>query len=137
MANIKRHVPNVKHAVDHFFPHVGARPVQDKVQRILGMSEKQMEASRMTLYRYGNTSSSSVWYELVYGEAKGGIRWGDRVWQIVYGSGFKCCSVFWKDIRTIGCKEKNPWSNVIDEFPVVDMDPHSKETFSYAFEPSK
>ena len=137
MANTKPHVPNVKRAVDHFFPHVGARPVQDEVRRILGMSERQMEASRMTLYRFGNTSSSSVWYELAYGEAKGWIRRDDRVWQIAYGSGFKCCSVFWKAIRTVDREEKNPWSDVIDEFPVVDVDPHSRETFPYAFEPSK
>ena len=100
------------------------------------MSERQMEASRMTLYRYGNTSSSSVWYELAYGEAKGRIRRGDRVWQIAW-SGFKCYIVFWKAIRTVDCKEKNPWSDVIAKFPVVDVDPHSRETFPYAFEPSK
>ena len=99
------------------------------------MSEGQMEASRMTLYRFGNTSSSSVWYELAYAEAKGRIKRGDRVWQIAYGSGFKCSSAFWKAIRTIDREKMNPWSDVIDEFPVVD--PQSTETFPYAFESSK
>uniref|UniRef100_F6GXK7 3-ketoacyl-CoA synthase n=1 Tax=Vitis vinifera TaxID=29760 RepID=F6GXK7_VITVI len=135
VANIKPYVPNVKRAVDHFFPHVGAKPILDKVARSLRMSEGQMEASRMTLYRFGNTSSSSVWYELAYAEAKGRIKRGDRVWQIAYGSGFKCSSAFWKAIRTIDREKMNPWSDVIDEFPVVD--PHSTETFPYAFESSK
>lgn len=135
VGNIGPYVPNVKRGVDHFFPHVGAKPVQDEVQGMLGMSARQMEASRMTLYRFGNTSSSSVWYELAYGEAKGRIKRGDRVWQIAYGSGFKCCSVYWKAIRTVDREQMNPWSDVIDQFPVLD--PHSSETFSYLFEPSK
>ncbi|XP_034689639.1 3-ketoacyl-CoA synthase 20-like [Vitis riparia] len=135
VASIEPHVPNVKRAVDHFFPHVGAKPILDKVARNLRMSEGQMEASRMTLYRFGNTSSSSVWYELAYAEAKGRIKRGDRVWQIAYGSGFKCSSAFWKAIRTVDREKMNPWSDVIDEFPVVD--PHNTEIFPYAFELSK
>ena len=135
VASIEPYVPNVKRVVDHFFPHVGAKPILDKVARSLRMSEGQMEASRMTLYRFGNTSSSSVWYELAYAEAKGRIKRGDRVWQIAYGSGFKCSSAFWKAIRTVDREKMNPWSDVIDEFPVVD--PHNSEIFPYAFELSK
>ena len=135
VANIKPYVPNVKHAVDHFFPHVGTKPVLDKVARNLRMSERQMEASRMILYRFGNTSSSSVWYELAYAEANDKIKKGDRVWQIAYRFGFKCSSAFWKAIRTMEREKMNPWSDVIDEFPVVD--PQSTETFPYAFESSK
>nr|GEW39620.1 3-ketoacyl-CoA synthase 5-like [Tanacetum cinerariifolium] len=37
-------------------------------------SDENVEASRMTLYRWGNTSSSSLWYEIGYIEAKGRIK---------------------------------------------------------------
>ncbi|KAL1532442.1 3-ketoacyl-CoA synthase 11 [Salvia divinorum] len=78
-----------------------------------------MEPSRMTLFRFGNTSTSSLWYELAYSEAKGRIKRGDRTWQIAFGSGFKCNSAVWKALRTINpAKEKSPWIDEIDQFPV-------------------
>lgn len=65
----------------------------------------------MTLYRFGNTSSSSLYYELAYAEAKGRIRRRDRLWQIAFGSGFKCNSAVWKALRTIKPGDKyNPWT---------------------------
>lgn len=73
----------------------------------------------MTLYRFGNTSSSSLWYELAYSEAKGRIKKGDRTWQIAFGPGFKCHSAMWRALRTINpAKEMNPWVAEIHEFPV-------------------
>ncbi|KAK3414928.1 hypothetical protein EUGRSUZ_H00229 [Eucalyptus grandis] len=93
--------------------------VMKKVQKNLELTDWHSEPSRMTLYRFGNTSSSSLWYELAYSEAKGRIRKGDRTWQIGFGSGFKCNSAVWKALRTIDpAKEKNPWMDKIHEFPV-------------------
>nr|GFD00098.1 3-ketoacyl-CoA synthase 11 [Tanacetum cinerariifolium] len=93
--------------------------VLDELEKNLDLSEWHMEPSRMTLYRFGNTSSSSLWYELAYCEAKGRIRKGDRSWQIAFGSGFKCNSAVWRALRTIDpAKEKNPWMDEIHEFPV-------------------
>ncbi|KAI8574489.1 hypothetical protein RHMOL_Rhmol01G0358000 [Rhododendron molle] len=135
MANAKPYVPDFKKSFDHFLPHVGGKPVLDQLQRSLGLTEADMEASRMTLYRYGNTSSSSVWYELAYAEAKGRIGRGDRVWHMAFGSGFKCCSVVWRAIRTVDREEAtNVWSDEIDAFP-VDLD-HIAQ-FYYFSEPSK
>ncbi|KAI4338093.1 hypothetical protein L6164_016445 [Bauhinia variegata] len=116
---IKPYTPNFKLAFEHFCIHTGGRAVQDELQKHLDLDDWLMEPSRMTLYRFGNTSSSSIWYELAYCEAKGRIKKSDRIWQIQFGSGFKCNSAVWRALRTIDhTKEKNPWSDEIHEFPV-------------------
>ncbi|KAJ4833697.1 3-ketoacyl-CoA synthase 11 [Turnera subulata] len=117
--NIKPYVPDFKLAFEHFCLHAGGRAVLDELEKHLDLPPYLMEPSRMTLYRFGNTSSSSVWYELAYSEAKGRVKRGDRVWQIGLGSGFKCNSAVWEAIRTINpAKERNPWMEEIHEFPV-------------------
>ncbi|KAF4352744.1 hypothetical protein CsatB_026313 [Cannabis sativa] len=119
MNKIKPYIPDFKLAFEHFCIHAGGRAVLDELEKNLELSEWHMEPSRMTLYRFGNTSSSSLWYELAYSEAKGRIRKGDRTWQIAFGSGFKCNSAVWKALRTVDpLKEKNPWVDEIHQFPV-------------------
>ncbi|KAG4908389.1 hypothetical protein JHK86_056873 [Glycine max] len=116
---IKPYIPDFKLAFEHFCIHAGGRAVLDELEKNLELSDWHMEPSRMTLNRFGNTSSSSLWYELAYTEAKGRIRKGDRTWQIAFGSGFKCNSAVWRALRTINpAKEKNPWMDEIHEFPV-------------------
>ncbi|KAF8014430.1 hypothetical protein BT93_H0299 [Corymbia citriodora subsp. variegata] len=116
---IRPYIPDFKLAFEHFCIHVGGRAVLDEMEKNLELTEWHMEPSRMTLYRFGNTSSSSLWYELAYLEAKGRIRKGDRTWQIAFGSGFKCNSAVWRALRTVDpAKEKNPWMDDIHEFPV-------------------
>lgn len=90
----------------------------DEVEKNLQLTEWHMEPSRMTLYRFGNTSSSSPWYELAYTEAKGRVKRGDRVWQIAFGSGFKCNSAVWRALRTVKPPSLNPWTDCIDQLPV-------------------
>ncbi|KAK4783277.1 hypothetical protein SAY86_007651 [Trapa natans] len=117
---IKPYIPDFKLAFEHFCIHAGGRAVLDELEKNLKLSDWHMEPSRMTLYRFGNTSSSSLWYELAYTEAKGRIKRGDRTWQIAFGSGFKCNSAVWRALKTINPKkEKNPWMDEIDQFPVV------------------
>ncbi|PKA64683.1 3-ketoacyl-CoA synthase 11 [Apostasia shenzhenica] len=116
---MKPYIPDFKLAFEHFCIHAGGRAVLDELENNLQLSEWQMEPSRMTLYRFGNTSSSSLWYELAYTEAKGRMRKGDRTWQIAFGSGFKCNSAVWKALRAVNpAKEKNPWMEEIESFPV-------------------
>ncbi|XP_059441486.1 3-ketoacyl-CoA synthase 11-like [Corylus avellana] len=117
---IQKYVPDFKMAFEHFCIHAGGRAVLDELEKNLGLTESHMEPSRMTLYRFGNTSSSSSWYVLAYCEAAGRIKRGDRVWQIAFGSGFKCNSAVWRALRTVdpAKDEHNPWTDEIDEFPV-------------------
>ncbi|CAM0902690.1 unnamed protein product [Alopecurus aequalis] len=116
---IKLYVPDFRTAFEHFCIHAGGRAVIDAVQSSMCLSDENVEPSRMTLHRFGNTSSSSLWYELAYIEAKGRTRKGDRLWMVGFGSGFKCNSAVWECIRspsntTIGA----PWADSIHQYPV-------------------
>ncbi|XBI70372.1 hypothetical protein VPH35_064873 [Triticum aestivum] len=114
----KPYIPDFKLAFEHFCIHAGGRAVIDELQKNLELSPRHVEASRMTLHRFGNTSSSSLWYELAYIEAKGRMRKGDRVWQIGFGSGFKCNSAVWKCLRTVKTPTDGPWEDCIQRYPV-------------------
>ncbi|CAI9771292.1 unnamed protein product [Fraxinus pennsylvanica] len=123
---------------EHFCIHAGGRAVLDELKKNLELSEWHMEPSRMTLYRFGNTSSSLLWYEMAYSEAKGRIRRGDRSWQIAFGSGFKCNSAVWRALRTVDpAKEKNPWMEEINDFPVEDELKKNLELSEWHMEPSR
>lgn len=112
------YIPNFKKAFQHFCIHAGGKAIIDAVEERLRLNKEDGEASRMTLHRFGNTSSSSVWYELSYLEAKGRIRKGDRVWQIAFGSGFKCNSAVWECISEFDHNMRNVWSSSIHLYPV-------------------
>ncbi|CAN6178507.1 unnamed protein product [Urochloa humidicola] len=116
-ASTKQHAPNFSLGVEHFCVHAGGRAVIDAVQRSLNLSDEQVEPSRMTLHRFGNTSSSSLWYEMAYCEAKQLMRKGDRVWMIGFGSGYKCNSAVWKCIRPAHSAD-SAWANRIHRYPV-------------------
>lgn len=91
----KRCVPNFRRAFEHFCIHSGGRAIIDGMQQALGLTNTDCEPSRATLYRYGNTSSSSVWYEMNYIEQAGRLKRGDRIWQFAFGSGLKLNSAVW------------------------------------------
>ncbi|KAK7258448.1 hypothetical protein RIF29_24025 [Crotalaria pallida] len=120
-ARVKPYIPDFKLAFEHFCIHAGGRAVLDELQKNLELGEWHMEPSRMTLHRFGNTSSSSLWYELAYTEAKGRVKKGDRVWQIAFGSGFKCNSAVWKAVKDMPAVKDwrgNPWDDSVDKYPV-------------------
>ncbi|KAA8546197.1 hypothetical protein F0562_003064 [Nyssa sinensis] len=111
------YIPDYKLAFEHFCVHAASKTVLNELQRNLELSDKNMEASRMTLHRFGNTSSSSIWYELAYLEAKERVRRGDRVWQLAFGSGFKCNSAVWRSMRRIRRPSRNPWLDCLHSYP--------------------
>nr|CAB3477277.1 unnamed protein product [Digitaria exilis] len=114
---VKMYRPDFRTAFEHFCIHAGGRRVIDEVQRGLGLSDEDVEASRMTLHRFGNTSSSSVLYELAYIEAKGKMNKGDRVWMISFGAGFECNSAAWECVMPAADAE-GPWIDCINRYPV-------------------
>ena len=114
----KPYIPDYKQAFEHFCVHAASKGVLNELQRNLELSERNMEASRMTLHRFGNTSSSSIWYELAYLEAKDRVKSGDRIWQLAFGSGFKCNSLVWRSMRRNRKPARSPWLDCIDRYPL-------------------
>jgi 3-ketoacyl-CoA synthase len=102
------YVPDFSKAVQHFCIHAGGRAIIDGVQKNLGLTDKQIEASRQTLHDWGNTSSSSIWYEMEWLERFGNMRRGDKTLQITFGSGFKCNSAVWRVLRVDPAKRGVP-----------------------------
>lgn len=107
--NSKPYIPNYKLAFNHVCILAASKHVLEVTQKNLELTEEHMEASRRTLERFGNTSSSSVWYELAYLEANQRVKRGDRILQITFGSGFKCNSIVWKALRHVGMPKHSPW----------------------------
>lgn len=120
--SVKIYEPNFKRAIDHFCIHPGGRAVIDAIGKGLKLSAYDVEPGKMALFRFGNTSSSGIWYALAYCEAKGRLKKGDKVWQIALGSGFKCNSGVWevlRDIKPSECRRTNPWMSCIHRYPVT------------------
>ncbi|KAG0458251.1 hypothetical protein HPP92_023408 [Vanilla planifolia] len=119
---VKPYVPDFKLAFEHLCIHAGGRTVVDELKKNLRLQPTDVEASRMTLHRFGNTSSSSIWYELAYTEVKWRMRRGKRVLQIGFFSGFKCNSAVWQALRCVKQSPGGPWEDSIDRYPVDIVD---------------
>ncbi|GMH84256.1 hypothetical protein TL16_g09868 [Triparma laevis f. inornata] len=98
MSAPKHYVPDFKRGVDHFCIHAGGRAVIDGIEKNLKLELYHTEPSRAALFNYGNTSSSSIWYELQYiqdQQKTNPLKKGHRIMQVAFGSGFKCTSGVW------------------------------------------
>merc|ERR1719222_1380769 len=102
------YTPDFTKGVDHFCIHAGGRAVIDGVQKNLGLQEHHIQPSKQTLFDWGNTSSSSIWYEVEWIERFGNLKRGDRVLQIAFGSGFKCNSAVWLALHVDHAKRDVP-----------------------------
>lgn len=102
----------------HFCIHPGGRRVLYEVQRSLGLSDRDMEASHMTLHRFGNMASSSLLYELDYIEAKRWMKKGDRLCMISFSPGIDCSSVVWQCVKPTADTHSGPWAGCIHRYPV-------------------
>jgi len=102
------YIPNFSKGIDHFCIHAGGRAVIEGVQKNLRLRDDQVAPSFQTLHEFGNTSSSSIWYEVDWVERNAGLKRGDRILQIAFGSGFKCNSAVWVALRVDSSKKGVP-----------------------------
>ncbi|OIV91476.1 hypothetical protein TanjilG_02094 [Lupinus angustifolius] len=118
------YVPDFKSVIQHFCLPCSGRAVIREVGKGLKLSERDVEAALMTLHRFGNQSSSAIWYQLAYLEAKERVQCGHKVWLLGMGSGPKCNSVVLKSLNTTMVRDSNngPWSDSIHQYPILDLD---------------
>lgn len=101
MMKVQSYIPSFRKAFDHFCLHAGGRAVVTGLSKQLHLSRDQMAPSANSLHWYGNTSSATVWYSFSFIESIQGVLRGQRVWQIGFGSGFKCNSAVWRALRPV------------------------------------
>jgi len=58
---LKPYTPDFRKAFDFFCIHTGGRGIIDGLEKEMHLTRGQVEPSRASLYRFGNTSSTSVW----------------------------------------------------------------------------
>ncbi|XWS61063.1 hypothetical protein CRYUN_Cryun07bG0093500 [Craigia yunnanensis] len=120
------YMPSLRTAIQHFCLPTSGRALIREIAKGLKLAERDVEASLMTLHRFGNQSSSSMWYELAYIEAKERIKKGDKVLMLGMGTGPKCSSSVWECLRPIvGESKKKPWSNCIHHYPIEAVSSNS------------
>lgn len=112
-------VPDFTTAFEHMCIHTGGKAVIQQVARVMRLDESVTEPARMSLHRFGNTSSSLVFYEMAYFEAKKRVKKGDRMWMIAFGTGFKVGSLVWKWVRDPREESDNPWNDCIHKYPIM------------------
>ncbi|XP_027089694.2 3-ketoacyl-CoA synthase 4-like [Coffea arabica] len=111
-------VPDFTAAFEHMCIHTGGKAVIEQVARVLRLRGEVTEPARMSLNRFGNTSSSLVFYELAYFEAKKRVKKGDKMWMIAFGTGFKIGSLVWKWLQNSAQENDNPWNDCMQRYPL-------------------
>ncbi|GLJ38735.1 hypothetical protein SUGI_0789700 [Cryptomeria japonica] len=116
---VEPYIPNFRLAFQHFCIHPGGRAVVNGMGKNLRLADFDLEPSRMALHRFGNTSTSGLWYEVAYMEAKGRLKAGHRLLHIALGSGFKCNTAVWEVMRESrpGEMDFNVWNDCIHRYP--------------------
>lgn len=92
---VPAYVPDFKRGIDYWCIHAGGRAVVEGVANNLKLQAEHASPSKHALYKYGNTSSSSIWYEMDFVCRIQKPRKGHRILQVAFGSGFKCNSAVW------------------------------------------
>ncbi|XP_068635969.1 3-ketoacyl-CoA synthase 6-like [Aristolochia californica] len=113
------YIPSFSSVIQHYCIPVSGLGVIKEIGKGLKLTREDMEPAVMSLHRFGNQSSSSMWYEMAYMEAKTRVKKGDRVWQLWMGTGTKCNSIIWECMREMKDESKRgPWFDCIHRYPV-------------------
>ncbi|KAJ9554402.1 hypothetical protein OSB04_018447 [Centaurea solstitialis] len=75
------YVKNFGKVIQHYCRPASGKPVIMEIAKNLKLIEEEIEAPLMTLHRFGNQCSSSLWYELAYmfwGGLQVGMRSGSK-----------------------------------------------------------
>ncbi|KAL2550285.1 3-ketoacyl-CoA synthase 6 [Forsythia ovata] len=117
------YIPNFKTVIQHFCLPTSGKAVIREIGKGLRLEEREMEPALMTLHRFGNQSSSSLWYELGFLEARGSVKNGDKILQLGMGSGPKCNTLVWECIRPIIEEaQKGVWADSVHKHPIASFD---------------
>ncbi|KAI3720778.1 hypothetical protein L2E82_31771 [Cichorium intybus] len=109
------YVPNFRKVIQHYCLPTSGKAMTMGIGREMRLNDEEMEPALMTLHRFGNQSSSSLWYELAYMEGKERVKQGERVLQLGIGTGPKCTSLIWECNRSIIAEaQKGPWADSIN-----------------------
>ncbi|GJS49187.1 3-ketoacyl-CoA synthase 5-like protein [Tanacetum coccineum] len=76
------YVPNFRKVIQHYCLPTSGKTVITEIGKKMKLKEDEVEPALMTLHRFGNQSSSSLWYELAYMEGKERVKQGERVLQL-------------------------------------------------------
>lgn len=120
-----KYVPRFGKGFQHLLLHTGGPAILEAMAGTLGLSKEEIAASRETLQRFGNTSAASTFYTLAHRETIGGVKKGDRLWQLGLGGAFKCNSAIWRAIRNVN--EQHPcWAPGVgavlpEELPLIEQ----------------
>lgn len=101
VSEIQPYIPDFTKAFDHFCIHAGGKKVIQSIEMNLNLNKEKMQASKEVLFQFGNTSSSSIWYEMDYHFNNSNVLRKQKIWQIAFGSGFKCNSAVWRVLKDI------------------------------------
>ncbi|CAN1228541.1 3-ketoacyl-CoA synthase 19 [Linum grandiflorum] len=128
-------VINMKAGIQHFCLHPGGKSLIEGFQKSFGLEDYDLEPSKMSLHRFGNTSCSSLWYVLGYMEAKKRLKKGDKVLMVGLGAGFMCNTCVWTVLKDLG-DGKNVWGDCVDRYPPKTLVNSIREATKWLFDDS-